>query len=261
MKIIRFISTTVTGGHFRILALVPALILGLPAFGETYLYQDDFETDAVVRDSWRHSPVYYTPPPVHLGGVLVYGSGAFGRGLGFSPGFDPGMDAYLDYAIVPPQGVTTAASVSFLLLAGGYINIWGSTNGSTWLPLGAVSLPPGLGWQFVSMPLSAGSPAQYLSLQGRGTIDDLQISVTYYVPRVPVITQAQLTGAGFILRGSNGTPYQQYVVLNTTNVALPQTHWTHVATNTFGPTGYFDCTNVVAPTVRQGYLRLLITAP
>jgi hypothetical protein len=264
MRIVPSISRAVARRHLYIITLIPAHIVGLPAFGGTYLYQDNFETDAVVSDSWRHSPVVSPPPPVHLGGVLFYGLGALGRGLGFEPGFEVYGEAYLAYAVVPPQGVTTDGSVSFLLLGGGHIDVLGSNNGSTWSALGSVDLPPGSGWQLVGVPLSAGSPAQYLELRGRGMIDDLQISVTYhlpYDPRVPMITQARLTGGGFILRGSNGTPYQEYVVLSTTNVTLPQTQWTRVATNTFDPSGYFDCTNAVAPAAWQGYFRLVMTAP
>jgi O-glycosyl hydrolase len=77
----------------------------------------------------------------------------------------------------------------------------------------------------------------------------------------PVITEALLTEGGFILRGTNGVPYREYVVLNTTNVALPQTQWTRLATNTFSPDGYFDCTNALVPAVGPGYLRLLTTVP
>jgi O-glycosyl hydrolase len=77
----------------------------------------------------------------------------------------------------------------------------------------------------------------------------------------PVITQTLMTGGGFILRGTDGVPFRNYRVLSTTNVALPQTQWTPLATNTFGPSGYFDCTNVVAPTDGQRYLRLVMTTP
>ena len=261
MTIVPFISRAVARRHFGIIALVPNLIVGLPAFGETYFYQDNFETDAVLSDSWRHSPVVDPLPWVHLEGVLHYDLGALGRGLGFFRGYDPGFDAYLAYAVIPAQMVTTGGSVSFFLQAGGYINVFGSSNGSTWSLVGGVYFP-GPGWQFVSVPLSTGSPSQYLELRGSAMIDSLQISATYSAPvRGPVITQAQLTGAGFILRGSNATPYQEYVVLSTTNVALPQTQWTRAATNTSGPSGDFDCTNAVAPADRQGYFRLIMTAP
>jgi O-glycosyl hydrolase len=77
----------------------------------------------------------------------------------------------------------------------------------------------------------------------------------------PVITQALLTADGFILRGTNGVPFRNYRVLSTTNVALPQTQWTPLATNAFGPSGYFDCTNAVAPADGQHYLRVVMTNP
>ncbi len=77
----------------------------------------------------------------------------------------------------------------------------------------------------------------------------------------PVITQALPTGGGIILRGTNGVPYGNYLVLSTTNAALPQTQWMPLATNTFGPSGNFDCTNAVAPTNGRYYFRLAMTTP
>jgi glucosylceramidase len=82
-----------------------------------------------------------------------------------------------------------------------------------------------------------------------------------YAAGAPVITQAVLADAGFILSGSNGVPRATYVVLSTTNAALPQTQWTPLATNTFDPAGLFDCTNAVSPADSQHYFRLLWTAP
>ena len=76
-----------------------------------------------------------------------------------------------------------------------------------------------------------------------------------------MITQALPTDGGFILRGTNGVPYRNYLVLSTTNVALPQTQWTPLSTNTFGPSGYFDYTNSIAPADGLRYFRLVMTTP
>jgi hypothetical protein len=80
-------------------------------------------------------------------------------------------------------------------------------------------------------------------------------------PGAPVITQALLTADGFIMRGNNGVPFRNYRVVSTTNVALPQTQWMALATNAFGPGGYFDCTNAVAPTDGLRFLRVVMTNP
>ncbi len=82
-----------------------------------------------------------------------------------------------------------------------------------------------------------------------------------YAAGEPVITQAIVIDPGFILRGSNGVPNHQYVVLSTTNPALPQAQWMPVATNTFDSTGLFNCTNNFPVTDWQRYLRLVWTAP
>jgi hypothetical protein len=77
----------------------------------------------------------------------------------------------------------------------------------------------------------------------------------------PVVTETVVIDPAIILRGSNGVPNGQYVVLSTTNAALPQTQWTPLATNTFGPTGLFDCTNTVPDTDWQRYFRVVWTVP
>jgi hypothetical protein len=243
------------------IAWLGLLFLGLPAPGATYSYQDDFETDALLTDSWRHSPLVDTLPAVYLTGLLAYEPGLPGRGLGFFRGFDPGTDAYLAYAVVPPGGIITKGAVSFLLQAGGSIDLFGSSNGTNWSLLGEMSVAPGMGWRSNSLPVSAGAPSQYLELRGNGVIDQLRISATYFVTNVPVITQGQLLSNAFILRGRDGVAHWNYEVWRTTNVALPQSQWTPVATNAFDSAGYFDCTNPVQPGARQSYFRVVMTGP
>ena len=59
----------------------------------------------------------------------------------------------------------------------------------------------------------------------------------------PKITAMNLNGGNFIFAGSNGIPNWPYVVLASTNVALPLTNWTPVWSNTFDANGYFNFTN------------------
>ncbi len=60
----------------------------------------------------------------------------------------------------------------------------------------------------------------------------------------PVITRLRWTGANLICSGTNGTAAGSgFLTLATTNLALPLTNWTVVATNAFGPGGGFTITN------------------
>lgn len=101
-----------------------------------------------------------------------------------------------------------------------------------------------------------------------GSIDDLRIygvplsaaaiqSLMVGAPPVtnPRITGFNLSGSNLILNGTNGVPGYTYAVLSSTNVALPLSNWTRVATNTFGLTGGFIITNsITASEPRRFYL-------
>jgi autotransporter-associated beta strand protein len=55
-----------------------------------------------------------------------------------------------------------------------------------------------------------------------------------------------VTGGNVVFSGSNGTPFNQYIVLTSTNLALVGTNWTRIATNTFDLSGNFAITNSLA---------------
>lgn len=66
-------------------------------------------------------------------------------------------------------------------------------------------------------------------------------------PPQPYITSMSLSGTNLVIKGTNGLSGQQYVVLSSTNVALPLSQWTPIATNTFNGIGHFNITNGVDP--------------
>jgi len=86
--------------------------------------------------------------------------------------------------------------------------------------------------------LAAGAMAS-LSVSG-GT---LNLVVTSSVVPVPSINGVTLSGGNIILSGTNGPANANYVVLTSTNVTLPYTLWTPIATNKFSGTGTFSATN------------------
>ncbi len=62
-------------------------------------------------------------------------------------------------------------------------------------------------------------------------------------------------GGNFIVNGSGGLPGSNYIVLASTNVALPSAQWTRSATNHFNTAGNFTLTNTPG-TNQQSYFQL-----
>jgi autotransporter-associated beta strand protein len=63
-------------------------------------------------------------------------------------------------------------------------------------------------------------------------------------PAQPHMTGISLSGGNLVISGTNGTSGDNFVVLTTTNVALPLSQWTPVATNMFGGSN-FSFTNPI----------------
>ncbi len=62
----------------------------------------------------------------------------------------------------------------------------------------------------------------------------------------PRIVHASKNGTAFVFGGTNGNPGWTYHVMVTTNLNLPLTNWTIIATNTFDGAGNFRFTNLVS---------------
>ncbi len=69
-------------------------------------------------------------------------------------------------------------------------------------------------------------------------------------PQQPGLTSISLSGTSLIINGNNGTEGAQYVLLCSTNLALPVNEWTPVATNKFGAEN-FSLTNQIVPNAPQ----------
>jgi T5SS/PEP-CTERM-associated repeat protein len=82
---------------------------------------------------------------------------------------------------------------------------------------------------------------------------DGSIEVVAAPPKFAGIT---VSGTNVILTGTNGTPNAPYAVLTATNLALPLSNWTSIATNQFGPSGNFSFTNGISFGVPQRFFRI-----
>jgi hypothetical protein len=88
-------------------------------------------------------------------------------------------------------------------------------------------------------------------------LDDISVvpTNTSVAPANPGISSFSLSGANLALNGTNGQSGATYYVLTTTNLALPLSQWTRVATNVLSASGNFSITasNTVAPGIRQRF--------
>ncbi|EEF61857.1 beta strand repeat-containing protein [Pedosphaera parvula] len=134
-----------------------------------------------------------------------------------------------------------------LILSGSSITI--NNSGSSALGAGVYSLiqaAPGavisVGTPSVTVTGAGLAPGATASLSVNGSSVNLVVSSSGPKPSIGSVT---ISGGSLIFSGSNGSQGGTYTVLATTNVALPLSQWTRVATNSFSPTGNFNSTNVI----------------
>jgi hypothetical protein len=71
----------------------------------------------------------------------------------------------------------------------------------------------------------------------------------------PTIQRAMLSGGNFIMSGTNNSgPGGTYHVLTSTNLLLPQTNWTVLASGSFDGSGNFSFTNAIGTIPQQFYI-------
>jgi PKD repeat protein len=117
---------------------------------------------------------------------------------------------------------------------------------------------PALGWTNLHFVASATGTNTLLQFGFRNDpsyfgLDDISVS-----PASFGMAGVQLSGTNLVLNGTNGQSGGTYYVLTTTNIALPLTQWTRLATNILGTGGNFTITvtNTVNPAAPQQFYTL-----
>jgi hypothetical protein len=77
-----------------------------------------------------------------------------------------------------------------------------------------------------------------------GSATSAVANLTVILP--PKFASTALSGGSLVVSGNGGLPNSNYIVLATTNLALPSSQWTPVATNPFSGAGSFSFTNTAA---------------
>jgi hypothetical protein len=104
---------------------------------------------------------------------------------------------------------------------------------------GSISGPPNASVTVTGSGIATGGTA-LISVSGGN------VNLVVTAPTPPAINRFAISGGNFVFSGTNGPANSNYVVLTATNVALPLSQWTPVATNTFSGTGTFSVTNAVS---------------
>lgn len=99
---------------------------------------------------------------------------------------------------------------------------------------------PSLTGTFDAITLTALSPGLYWS---NTLAVDGKVAVAGALQVRPILGILSSSQGSFVLSGTNGTPGATYYVLSTTNVALPLSEWTPIATNQLDSSGAFHFTN------------------
>lgn len=86
---------------------------------------------------------------------------------------------------------------------------------------------------------------------------DGTIAVFSTAPATPPVFNSVITvGNDLVMSGTNGPANSSYYLLGSTNVALPMTNWSRLATNQFNASGNFNLTNPINPAQPQLFYRL-----
>jgi hypothetical protein len=150
-------------------------------------------------------------------------------------GLSPGVTYRLDFKMASEADFSGPQSLTVEFISGS------STNAQTF---GAAAPPFNYwsGWESKTMYYTA--PSNQVALVFTATtMYDVGLDAVSLAAACPVFTAIGQLGTNVVAQGTNGVPGGSYHVLATTNLALPLTNWTSVASNLFDSGGNFAFTN------------------
>jgi len=100
------------------------------------------------------------------------------------------------------------------------------------------------------------TPGAGLAWDTNSLVTSGRLKIAALIVPTPRLTTISLNGTTLTLTGTNGSAGGQYVLLSSTNVALPINQWIAILTNNFDGTGNFNCTNAVNPNMPQQFYKL-----
>ncbi|MEO5802250.1 MAG: autotransporter-associated beta strand repeat-containing protein [Verrucomicrobiota bacterium] len=135
-------------------------------------------------------------------------------------------------------GTLTVTNIGDALQSGNTFTLFTGALSGNFTTLNLPALSSGLAWNTNNLSVN-------------GTIS------VFALPR-PSFGSPTFSGNNLILSGTGGPANGTYYVLASTNIALPLTNWTALATNTFDGSGGFSFTNAVNPAAPQQFFTLRV---
>jgi PKD repeat protein len=120
------------------------------------------------------------------------------------------------------------------------------------------NLPASSGWTNLQFKVSATGTNTVLEFGFLDIPSFLGLDEISVYPVQPDITSVTLSGANLVLDGTNGQSGHTYIVLTSTNLSLPVSQWTPIATNVLNVSGSFTMTvtNAVSPELPHRFYTL-----
>jgi fibronectin-binding autotransporter adhesin len=187
------------------------------------------------------------PVSINPGGTLG-GNGVIGGQVSFAAGatLAPGSNGSGTLTITNDLGLNNASVLQFQLGTNSdQVSVTGDfTLGGTLNISDAGGFGPGTYTLFTyGGTLSIGTltigatPASYTYSIDTSIPGQVNLDVA-----MPQFSNIRSSGGNFVFNGSNGTPFGNYYVLATTNIAQSLSNWTRIATNQFDANGGFNIT-------------------
>jgi uncharacterized repeat protein (TIGR03803 family) len=111
---------------------------------------------------------------------------------------------------------------------------------------------PAIGWTNLQFRVTAAGPSTVLQFGFRDDPSYFGLDGISVVSAQPGIAGLRLSGSNLVLNGNNGQSNATYYVLTSTNLLLPLSQWTRVATNVLSAGGNFTTTVTNAVTSGAG---------
>jgi len=147
-----------------------------------------------------------------------------------------------------------AVKISGTLIEGGTLNVTDLgigtlTSGDSFKVFNA-GVYSGAFTDFVLPPLGSNLAWKTSTLSGSGVISVVPLSPP------PAIGTVRIAGSNVVFSGTNAPDAWTYYILSSTNLSLPLTNWTRIATNQTDGNGNYAVTNSVNPNLPQIFLIL-----
>jgi hypothetical protein len=119
---------------------------------------------------------------------------------------------------------------------------------------------PAFGWTNLQFVVTATGTSTVLQFGFRDDAGELALDDVSVLAAQPSLLSLNFSGTNLVVNGNNGLSGRTYMVLTSTNLTLPLSQWTPVATNVLNAYGNFalTATNAVDPNTLQRFYQVVL---